>query len=396
MEDPGADATSGPARRVVVAVVAAVTAIGITTTAMGVVARPLADDLGADAAQLGWAVNIYLLVAASLALVGARLADRYGRRRVFALGCAAFALGALVAAVAPSVAVLLVGRVLQGVGAALVLPASIEVIAVTLTGEAERRALLLRGTTFAVAFGVGPLVGGLGADTIGWRWVFVGVAVLAAVPALLTLPRSTPVVGGGGEALKDPVGAVTSVVGVFAVVLVAERGRAWGGAAAGLSSALLATVVVTGFVAYERRRSDPLVHPSLLRDRRVAGGDLATFASALGMLGLLYFFGLYASSAATLEWSALGIAVALVPFAASLAVLGLFAGWLSHRMGPAVPVLVGHGLDGGRLPRAGPEQRGEQRRRGRPAPRRVRHRSRHRQRLRHSPGGAVGRAPPPR
>jgi DHA2 family methylenomycin A resistance protein-like MFS transporter len=343
MEEPEASHGLGPAdRRVVAAVMAAVTAIGVTTTAMGVVARPLAYEIGADAVQLGWGVNAYLLVAASLALVGARLGDRFGRRRIFGVGCACFAVGSLVAAAAPGFEVLLVGRVLQGVGAALVLPSSIEVIAVSLTGEAERRALLVRGTAFAVAFGVGPLVGGLFADTLGWRWVFVVVAVLAAVSALLILPRSSPVVG--GEPLRDPVGAVASVAGVFAVVLVAERGRAWGGAAAGIGSALLAFVVVAAFVAYERRRSAPLVHPSLLRDRMVAGGDLATFASALGMLGLLYFFGLYASSAATLEWSALGIAVALVPFAASLALLGLLAGWLSHRLGPAVPVVVGMGL----------------------------------------------------
>ncbi|HEY6533978.1 MAG TPA: MFS transporter [Acidimicrobiales bacterium] len=327
---------------VVASVMAAVAAVGVTTTAMGVVARPLADDIGADAVQLGWGVNAYLLVAASLALVGARLGDRYGRRRVFGLGCACFAVGSLVAALAPGFEVLLAGRVLQGVGAALLLPSSIEVIAVTLTGGAERRALLIRGTTFAVAFGVGPLVGGLLGDTLGWRWVFVVVALLAVVPAVLVLPRSTPVVG--GEPLHDPVGAVASVVGVFTVVLVAERGRAWGGAAAGLIAAGLAVAVVLSFVAYERRRAHPLVHPSLLRDRTVAGGDLATFASALGMLGLLYFFGIYATSAATLEWSALSLALALVPFAASLALLGLFAGWLGERLGRAVPVVVGMGL----------------------------------------------------
>jgi DHA2 family methylenomycin A resistance protein-like MFS transporter len=328
--------------RVIVAVVAAVTAVGVTTTAMGVVARPLADEIEVDAVQLGWGVNSYLLVAAALALVGARLGDRYGRRRVFALGCACFAGGSLVAAAAPGFEVLVAGRVLQGVGAALLLPSSIEVIAVTLSGEAERRALLIRGTTFAVAFGVGPLVGGLVGDTVGWRWVFVGVALLALVPAVLVLPRSTPVLG--GEPMHDPVGAVASVVGVFSVVLIAERGRAWGGPAAGLVSGALAVAVVAGFIAYERRRAHPLVHPSLLRDRVVAGGDLATFASSLGMLGLLYFFGIYASSAATLEWSALSLGLALVPFAASLALLGLLAGWLGHRLGRAVPVVVGMGL----------------------------------------------------
>lgn len=328
--------------RLIAAVMVAVTAVGVTTTAMGVVARSLADDIGADAEQLSWSVNAYLLVAASLALVGARLGDRYGRRRVFVVGCAGFGIGSLVAAAAPSFEMLLAGRVLQGIGAALVLPSSIEVIAVALTGAAERRALLLRGTTFAVAFAVGPLLGGLVADTVGWRWVFVAVAALALSAGLLVAPRSSPVVG--GEPFRDPVGAIASVAGVFLVVLVAERSRVWGGLGAALFVVVVAVVVVLGFIGYERRRSDPLVHPTLLRDRTVVGGDLATFASALGMLGLLYFFGLYAGSAATLQWSALSIACALVPFALSMALLGLFAGWLSRRLGAAVPVVVGMGL----------------------------------------------------
>lgn len=327
----------------IVAVVLAVVAVGVTTTALGVVARDVADDLDVGAAGLGWIVNSYLLVAASFALMGGRLGDRYGRRRVFGIGCAVFAAGSIAAAAGSGLWPLIASRAVQGLGAAMLLPASIEVIATTKRGREERRALLVRGTAFAVAFGIGPLVGGLLGDTVGWRWLFVLVAVLALVPATIALVGSGPPES-DGEPLHDRLGAVLSVVGVFLVVLLAERGRVWGSLWMALASVVLAVVLVVLFVWLERRSAAPLLHPSLLRDRVVLGGDLATFASSLGMLGLLYFFGIYARSAAVFDHSGLRVAYALLPFAMSLALLGGAAGWLSRRFGRAVPVVVGMGL----------------------------------------------------
>jgi MFS family permease len=326
-----------------IAVVLAVMAVGVTTTALGVVARSVADDLDVGAAGLGWAVNAYLLVAASLALVGGRLGDRFGRRRTFGVGCAVFAVGSGVAALAPGIGVLITARVLQGMGAALLLPASIEVIAAVRHGADESRALLIRGTAFAVAFGIGPLVGGLLGDTVGWRWLFVLVAVLALASALAVLADRSPVEP-DGEPLHDPMGALLSVVGVFAVVLLAERGRIWGASGTSIAAVVLGLAVLALFVVLERRSPAPLLHPSLLRDRVVLGGDLATFASSLGMLGLLYFFGIFARSAAVFDASAAQVAFALVPFTLSLALLGRVAGRLVKRFGRAVPVVVGMGL----------------------------------------------------
>jgi MFS family permease len=322
-------------------------AVGITTTALGVVSRDVADDLSVGAAGLGWAINAYLLVAASFALVGGRIGDRAGRRRTFAAGCAVFAAGSVVAAVAPGVGVLIGGRVLQGMGAALLLPASIEVIASVRRGADERRALLLRGTTFSVAFGVGPLVGGLVGESVGWRWLFVVVAALAAGASAVVLVHHPGVPAPGPDTPRDLPGTVLSVVGVFAVVLLAERGRAWGTTWTIPVAFLLGAALVAAFVALERRTSTPLLHPTLLHDRTVLGGDLATFASSLGMIGLLYFFGIYARSAAVFDASATQVAAALIPFTLSLAALGWVAGWMVRRFGRAVPVALGMGLMAG-------------------------------------------------
>jgi hypothetical protein len=173
--------------------------------------------------------------------------------------------------------------------------------------------------------------------------LFVLVAVLAVVPAVLALADHSPVEP-AGEGLRDPAGTVLSVVGVFAVVLLAERGRTLGVGWATLAAVVLGAVVLCAFVALEHRSANPLLHPSLLGDRVVLGGDVATFASALGMLGLVYFFGIFARSAVVFDSSALQVAFALVPFTLSLAVLGRIAGLLVHRFGRAIPVVVGMGL----------------------------------------------------
>jgi len=133
-------------------------------------------------------------------------------------------------------------------------------------------------------------------------------------------------------------------VGVFAVILLAERGRTLGAMWATIAAGVLGLALLGVFVVIERRSPEPLLHPSLLRDRVVLGGDVATFASALGMLGLIHFFGIFARSAVAFEASALRVAFALVPFAVSLALLGALAGRMVHRFGRAIPVMVGMGL----------------------------------------------------
>lgn len=118
----------------------------------------------------------------------------------------------------------------------------------------------------------------------------------------------------------------------------------WGVAWATVAAVVLGLVVVSLFVVLERRSPAPLLHPSLLRDRVVLGGDIATFVSSLGMLGLLYFFGIFARSAVVFDASALQVAFALVPFTVSLALLGALAGRLVDRFGRAIPVVVGMAL----------------------------------------------------
>ena len=329
-------------RRAVIAVAVAVGAVGFTTTAITVGTRGMAQELSLTTAQLGWVVNAYLVTAAALVLVGGRLGDVVGRVRTFAVGLGAFAVGSVIGVVSQGFAVLVVARVGQGIGAALILPSSIELIAQFSPRGTEGSGFRWRGLVYASSFAVGPLLGGVLTDWFSWRWVFALDAVLVAVAAVVALPlRNQP--GRGTHApTRDFAGAALVAVLVASVVLLSERVATWTPASA-RSMVTLGVALLSGaaLVWHERRTEHPLVHPFILRDRTVLGANVATVGASLGMLSLLYFFNLFAQSAATLDHGAVSVIAALVPFVASMALCAVLAHWLGHRIGPQVPVVVG-------------------------------------------------------
>ena len=172
-------------RRCLIAVGLAVSMVGINTTALGVATRGIANDLGVSLTTLTWIVGGYLLAAASFSLIGGRAGDVFGRSRTFVLGVMVFASGSLVAAVAPTSNVLIAGRIIEGLGAALVMPTSIEVLAAYLPVGHTHRGFRWRGVIYASSFGIGPLVGGVLTDYVSWRAIFwLEVIVLLAAAAL--------------------------------------------------------------------------------------------------------------------------------------------------------------------------------------------------------------------
>jgi MFS family permease len=331
--------------RAVVAVTIASAVVGLTTTAVTVGTRGMALDLSLSTVELGWVVNGYLVAAAALVLLGGRLGDTLGRRRTFDLGLAVFAVGSLVGAVAPGFWVLLAARIVQGIGAAMVLPSSIELVAEYSDPGTEGRGFRWRGVAYACAFAIGPLLGGVLTDWASWRWIFVLDAVLVATTWLVVRPLRRHPGRGTHSPTHDVAGAVLAAVLVALVVLLSERVATW--QVASVRSAVVAgTVVALGvlLVHHERRTLHPLMHPFVLRDRQVLGANVATVGASAGMLSLLYFFNLFAQSAATFDHAALSVLAALAPFVASMVVCAVFAHWFGHRVGPRAPVAVGLAL----------------------------------------------------
>ncbi|WP_369186019.1 MFS transporter [Streptomyces sp. Y1] len=246
-----------------------------------------------DQARLPWLVNIYALCFGGFLLLGGRLADHYGHRRVLLAGTAAFALASLGGGLAQDQAQLIAARAVQGVGAAVMAPAALAVLTLTQREGRERtRALGVYAAVSAVGGGAGVLVGGLLTEYAGWRWVM-WVNLPMAVAALLLAAGSVPGgTVGGRRGRLDLVGAVLATAGVGLLILGVERTEQVGwGSAATAGTLAAAGLLLTGFVLWVRYgpMADPLIRLGLLRRRGVLGANLFMALLVGGQFGAFYF-----------------------------------------------------------------------------------------------------------
>lgn len=267
----------------------------LSTTVISVALPTIGRELRVDGTAAEWIVNSYVLVYASLLMLSGGLGDRYGRKGVFLTGMVLFAAGALLAGLAPGLPMLLVGRVVQGVGPALLVPTSLAVIRAAFPDERERAvAIGAWSTSSGLALAVGPVIGGVVVNSLGWRWVLLLnvplVAVFATVAAIAVprLPR-TPARSG-----FDWQGAVLTTVAVAALSFGLIEGRAWGWASTPILSAFaLAVAAAVVFVSWERRHRDPLVDLALFRSRHFVTANLAGLVAFFAFIGLIVYLSAY-------------------------------------------------------------------------------------------------------
>lgn len=329
-------------RRALAGVTLSAGVVGFMTTAVTVGTRGMARDLSLDATELGWVVNSYLVVAAALVLGGARLGDVFGRVRTLVIGLVVFTVASLGGMAAPGFAALIVARVLQGVGAALILPAGIEVIAEYAHDPSHVKGFRWRGLAYACSFAVGPLIGGVLTDWYSWRWVFALAALLSAVSFGIVASLERHPGRGTHRPTDDFVGAVLLAALVGLVVVLAERLAVMSIRSpvyvAGLLLVVLLGVVV---LVHEKRVEHPLLHRQVIEDHRVLGANVASLGASIGMVSLLYFFNLFAQSAVTFSSGAVSVLAALGPFIVSMLVCAGVAHILGARFGPTGPVAAG-------------------------------------------------------
>jgi EmrB/QacA subfamily drug resistance transporter len=297
-------------------------------------------DLGGAGADLSWVVNGYLLPLSSLLLLGGAAGDRYGRRRILLAGIAAFALASLLCAWAPRLWLLVGGRVLQGIGAAFLLPNSLAILGATFDGKARGKAIGIWAAAGAAAGAVGPLLGGWLIDTVGWRAVFYINLPIAAV-ALLLGWRYVRVPRGDKPVALDPAGALLASAGLGCLTW----GLAAASAAKGISTASGAAMaagvlVLLGFLWAERRAGDKAMLPlKLFGSSSFSGLNLMTFLlyGALGALMLLVPFVLIQA----LHYSAKQAGAALLPFPIVLAIGSPLMGKVAGSHGSRLPLAIG-------------------------------------------------------
>ncbi len=272
---------------------------------------------------LEWVVSSYLLTVAGQLLVGGRLADVFGRRRLFLAGMAVFTLSSLAAGLAGSGGVLIGSRAIQGIGAALLMPATLAIIMAAFTNVRERSmAIGIWAAVGALALATGPALGGLISQHLHWGWIFlinVPIGVVTFAMAIFYVAESR-----AGSAVRqlDLPGLATSALSLFALTYALIEGNVSGWTAPRILGAFAVAAAAAGiFLVIEARSANPMVDLTMFRRREFSGGTGTMMIWAFGILGIYFFTSLYLQQ--TLGFSPVEAGLAFVPMALCV---GVFAG----------------------------------------------------------------------
>jgi EmrB/QacA subfamily drug resistance transporter len=312
----------------------------LDATIVNVALPTIKVDVGFSEQSLSWVLNAYTLMFGGFLLLGGRLADRLGRRRLFVAGIAVFSGASLLCGISQSEGMLLVARGLQGLGGAMVSPAALSIILTTFAEGPERnRALAVWGAIAGAGGAIGLLLGGVIVELLSWRWVFfvnvpIGAAVLALTPRIVPESRSESASKGG----YDVEGAVAITLGTIALVFTLIKAESWGWTSGRtLVGFALAAVLIVAFVQIERRHRDPLVPLRIFSNRSLAASDATMLLVAAALFGMFFFCTLYLQQ--VLGYSALKTGIAYLPLSLTLIGASALASRLVDRFTPK-PVLV--------------------------------------------------------
>jgi len=312
----------------------------IDGTVVNVALPALQADLGATVTDVQWVVEAYALLFSALLLVGGSLGDRYGRRRVYALGIVLFTAASALCGLAPGVRFLIAARALQGVGAALLVPGSLALIAATFPERERGRAIGTWSGFSAMTAALGPALGGWLIDHAGWRWAFF-LNLPLAVAALVLLFAHVPESRGEGVAKRlDPAGAALATAGLGGLVYGLIESSRLGWRAPGVWLALgVGILALVLFVLVEARLQSPMLPLSLFRSRAFTAANLMTFALYGGLAMAL--FALPLDLIQVQGYGATAAGAALLPFILVMVVLSRWAGGLIERHGARPPLVLG-------------------------------------------------------
>jgi EmrB/QacA subfamily drug resistance transporter len=315
--------------------------IMLDNTVVNVALPSIRADLGISISELEWVVNAYALTFGVLLLTGGKLADLLGRRTIFIAGMIIFTGASLWCGLAGGAGSLIAARAVQGVGAALMNPATLSIITATFPPKERGTAIGIWAGISALALAIGPLVGGLLTERISWSWIFfvnVPVGVLGVLAARAFIDESKDQ---SREQRLDLPGLVTSAVGLFALTyaLISTNTHAWGSTRV-LGLLVLAAVSLTLFVLLELRQRLPMLDLSLFRNPTFSGANAAMGLVGLAMFGIFFYNSLFLQN--ILGYSAIKTGAIFLPMTLSIMLVAPAAGKLSDRIGPRW--LMGSGM----------------------------------------------------
>ena len=313
----------------------------LDATVVNVALPTLGRDLDADLVGLQWTINAYTLGLAAFLLLGGSLGDRLGRRRVFSIGAAWFALASVLCGLAPNVETLIAARALQGIGAALLTPGSLAIIEASFAREDRGAAVGAWSGLGGIAGALGPFVGGYLVEAVSWRWVFlINLPIAAAV--LVVAARHVPETR--DESVRgtrlDVRGATVTAAGLAAGTYGLTLGPADGWGSAPVVVLLVVGVAAwVGFVLLERGRRGALVPLELFTVRQFTAANVVTFVVYAALAGAMFLIPIQLQQ--TAGYAPLAAGAALVPITVVMLLMSARAGRLAQRIGPRIPMSVG-------------------------------------------------------
>jgi EmrB/QacA subfamily drug resistance transporter len=315
----------------------------VDTSVVNLALAPIGTALDAPVSVLQWVIDAYNLVYASLLLMAGTLADLYGRRRIFALGVGIFTVGSLICGFAPGEGVLIAGRALSGLGAALLVPTSLAILAVTYEDAAERaHAIGIWASCYGVALAIGPSVGGFLVSAAGWRSIFLMIVPFALVALGLTLRVLPESRDPEGRHLDLP-GQALAITALSLLTLAAIEGPHWN-AQATLVCIAVAVVAAAAFLIVEARTEGALLPLAILKRRGLAVAMAVASLMTFGMYGMLFLVPLYLQQQRGASVIAAGLD--LLPLSILYVIVSHRSGRLATRFGARVAMTSGMSLLG--------------------------------------------------
>ncbi len=321
---------------------------GLDATVVGIALPSIGRSFHGGVGTLQWVVTGYSLTLAAFLLLGGSLGDRFGRRRVFSIGIVWFALASAVCGLAPSGLWLIVARVVQGIGGALLTPGSLAIIQASFRADDRSRAIGAWSGLGGVATAAGPLVGGYLLAVASWRWVFfINVPVAAFVLAITArhVPETSDPTSTGRVDIPGAALAVAFLAGVT-YALIEGPTRGWGSPSI-VAAFVIAALAGPAFLLVEGRRPNPMLPLKLFRSRQFSGANAVTFVMYGALGGALFLLPIELQE--VVHYSPLASGLALLPVTFVMLIFSARSGQLSARIGPRLqmsvgPVVAGAGL----------------------------------------------------
>jgi len=327
--------------------------VGMDSTIVNVALPSIGRELHAGVSGLQWTIDGYTLVLASLLMLSGATADRVGRRRVFQVGLAVFTVGSGLCSLAPSLGALIAFRMVQAIGGSMLNPVAMSIITNTFTDRAERaRALGVWGSTFALSVALGPVVGGVLVESVGWRGVF-WVNIPVGLAAIALTARFVPESRAPRARRPDPVGQglIIVMLGSLTYAIIEGPGRGWHSPAI-VALFVLAAATFAAFVVYEAHRTEPVLDPRFFRSVPFAGSVLTAISAFSALGGFLFLATLYLQDVRAMP--ALDAGLHMMPMAAAMAIGAIGSSRVLARRGGRLPTVgAGAAIAAGALLLAG-------------------------------------------